>query len=140
MGGELIASIIDDAPFTKDKSVRLVLQPMTHPEILREYLLKDGFEIISERIVKEEKLYQIICAEYSGTKNKLDYNSAELLLGRLNIEAGGELLSELISHHLAILERISAAKHSALADSKKEDELIEKLKELKTKNDSTRAL
>ena len=35
MGGELIASIIDAAPWTKNTSIRLVLQPMTHSEILR---------------------------------------------------------------------------------------------------------
>lgn len=135
MGGELIASIIDDAPFTKDSSVRLVLQPMTHPEILRSYLLENGFEIIAEKIVKEEKLYQIICAEYRGTQKNNDYDDAELLLGRQNIKEGSELLYELVLHHLKILENISFAKHSANADAKKEDELIAKLKEIK--NDRT---
>ncbi len=138
MGGELIASIIDDAPFTKDPKIRLVLQPMTHPEILREYLLKNGFEILFERIVKEEKLYQIICAEYSGKNKNIDYNDAELLLGRLNINAGGEQLVALVCHHLNILERISTAKHSALTDATFEDGLIERLKEIK--NDCSRAL
>ncbi len=137
MGGELIASIIEDASFTKEPSIRLVLQPMTHPEILRKYLLNSGFEIISERIVKEEKLYQIICAEYSGT-SKLDYTDAELLLGRLNIKTGGELLFELACHHQRILEKISSAKRSADADASFEDKLIEKLKEIK--NDCSRAL
>ena len=140
MGGELIASIIEDAPFVKDSTVRLVLQPMTHPEILREYLIKNGFEIISERIVKEEKLYQIICAEYKHSPNTVDfdYDDAELLIGRSNIAAGGELLCELVCHHLKILEKISTAKHKASADATYEDKLIEKLKEIK--NDCTRAL
>ncbi len=137
MGGELIASIIHDAPLTQSSAVRLVLQPMTHPEILREYLLKNGFEIISERIVKEEKLYQIICAEYSGTSN-LDYTDAELLLGRLNIKSRGEHLAELVCHHLKILENISSAKHLADADATFEDKLIENLKEIK--DDCSRAL
>ena len=138
MGGELIASIIEDAPFTKNSEVRLVLQPMTHAEILRKFLLDNDFEIICERVVKEEKLYQIICAEYRGDTKTVDYNDAELLIGRLNINTGGELLSELVCHHLKILENISSAKHNASADADFEDKLIEKLKEIK--NDCSRAL
>ena len=45
MGGELIARIIEDEPKIKNEKYRLVLQPMTHAEILREYLFGAGFEI-----------------------------------------------------------------------------------------------
>ena len=129
MGGELIASIIDDAPFVRNKNIRLVLQPMTHSEILRKYLLGNGFEIVVERIVKEDKLYQIICAEYTGNKNE-KYTDTELLVGKINIKTGGELLLLLVSHHLAIFEKIRKAKLSANADASAEEKLIEGLKEI----------
>ena len=129
MGGELIASIINDASFTKDTSVRLVLQPMTHSEILRKYLLDNGFKIIDEKLAKEEKIYEIICAEYTGEGE--EYSEAELLIGKKNIERGGELLGELLSHHLTILKRIANAKKAASANAEKEDRLIKALEEIK---------
>ena len=44
MGGELIASIIDAAAWTKNSDIRLCLQPMTHAEHLRKYLYENGLE------------------------------------------------------------------------------------------------
>ena len=130
MGGELIASIIDEAKWTKNTSIRLVLQPMTHSEILRDYLLKNGFAIIDERLAKEEKIYEIICAEYLGTDMPKIYSEEELLLGRHNIKAGGQAFCELVSRHISTLKKISLAKSAANADHQKEDNLINKLQEL----------
>ena len=66
MGGETIEEIISKAPWTKD-SVHLILQPMTKPEILREYLYNEGFGIYREQIVREGvHMYSIISAKFSG--------------------------------------------------------------------------
>ena len=70
MGGELIAEIIDKAEFVRKRGVRMILQPMTHSEILRKYLLDNGFEIVDEKLVKEEKIYRIILAEYTGVTSR----------------------------------------------------------------------
>ena len=48
MGGELIASIVDAAPWIKDRSVRLILQPMTKAPQLRSYLAEAGFSVLKE--------------------------------------------------------------------------------------------
>ena len=67
MGGELIARIIEDAPFLKSSSVRLLLQPMTRQEALREYLNENGFSLVGEDYVTEAgKSYSVIAVEYSG--------------------------------------------------------------------------
>lgn len=64
MGGELIASILAAAPWAGEAGKRLILQPMTHAEKLREYLLKTGFAIIGETLSREgDRIYQTICAE-----------------------------------------------------------------------------
>lgn len=86
MGGELIVSIIEKSSFVRSEGIRLILQPMTHAEIVRRYLSLNGFIITDETIVSEKgnKLYQIIVAEYTGIGYELD--EAELILGPLNIK------------------------------------------------------
>lgn len=122
MGGELIASIIDRAEWVKDKKYRLILQPMTHPEILREYLYKNGFSIVDEALVKEEKIYHIICAEYSGEI----YSPAqeELMFGKMNLERGEELLCELLARTKEIYVKRVEGKAVAQADATDELEIL----------------
>ncbi len=68
MGGELIASILSDAPWLCRSGRRLILQPMTHAERLRAYLTESGFSIIGETLSREgERIYQTICADWNGT-------------------------------------------------------------------------
>ena len=67
MGGELIAAIIDAAPFLKDEKIRLILQPMSRQGQLRGYLAGNGFSIIKEVYsYSQGKYYVTICAEYTG--------------------------------------------------------------------------
>ncbi len=64
MGGELIVSILEASPWAHTAGKRLILQPMTHAEKLREYLLSAGFAIIGELLSREgDRIYQTICAE-----------------------------------------------------------------------------
>ena len=126
MGGELIARIISDAPWTKNKSINLCLQPMTHPEYLREFLLENGYEIIDEAIAEEEKIYQIILARFSGEKQS--HAPEELLLGRINIARGGDALVRLGEHWISVIERRADGKRTSGADVSEDTELIQRIK------------
>lgn len=96
MGGELIADIIEAAEWVKDGRYRLILQPMTRREALREYLVTHGFLITDEQMSRADgRIYQTICAEYVGYNT--EYDLSELLLGRHNIERGGELLDAYVT-------------------------------------------
>ncbi len=94
MGGELIVSILDAAEWIRDERITLVLQPMTHAEIVARYLAQCGFYIKDEKIIKDSersgKLYRIICAGYDGISRQIDDMDAYIgkpSLDRANLEA-----------------------------------------------------
>ena len=128
MGGELIAKIIDNAPFVKNRDIRLVLQPMTHWEILRKYLVENGFSIVDEALVKEDRIYRIIVAEYCG--NCEEYSEVELILGKRNIEKKDPLLYELVERSLDVINERIKGKLSGGADVSADTALAEKLREI----------
>ncbi len=68
MGGKLISIILDDAPFTKDKNVGLILQPMSDAKSLRRYLYENGYKIVKEFAFEDAgHLYSVLRVEYDGT-------------------------------------------------------------------------
>lgn len=72
MGGELIAKIIDDAPFLRSADYTLILQPMTRAYELRRYLASHGFAILRETALRDGRLYTIIKAGYTGEVSRPD--------------------------------------------------------------------
>lgn len=82
MGGILIAGILSAAPWVKDKSKRLILQPQSHSEDVRKFLFENGFGIIDETACFEDgKVYICMCAEYTGEIR--EHSDTEILLGCL---------------------------------------------------------
>ena len=69
MGGELIAKIILDCEYSRDKRKHFILQPMTKSELLIERLCQNGFEILSQDCcVASNKCYTVLLVQYSGEK------------------------------------------------------------------------
>ena len=99
MGGDLIVSIIDRAEWLKTtRGIRLILQPMTKGEILRYYLVNNGFGVLCEKLVRENgKLFRILVAQYTGVfcqqkvlditgkRSNEPYTDAELFTGRIRL-------------------------------------------------------
>lgn len=64
MGGETIVKILEKRVYDLD-GVRLILQPMSKPEILRKWLYQNVFQAVAERAVEDgDKMYTVICAEH----------------------------------------------------------------------------
>lgn len=83
MGGELITDIVLRTDWLKN-NVNLVLQPMTKPEILRESLIKNGYEIVKEECASDKNhSYTIICFKYTGNF-KENVSLKEKWLGRIS--------------------------------------------------------
>ena len=79
MGGELIASIIEAAPWVADPGVRLVMQPMTTSPELRKYLSSAGYEIVREgAVVEDGKPYEVLAAVYTGKVRDCTPEEAEI--------------------------------------------------------------
>ena len=71
MGGDLICSILDRYDWVLSDSYTLILQPMSKAEVLRYWLLNNGFAIDSENLVLENgRIFQIITSSYSGINSK----------------------------------------------------------------------
>ena len=79
MGGELIADIIDRAPYLKSGEIRLILQPMSKQAHLRSYLASHGFEIqFEEYSYSQGKYYLTLVSCYTGTTKALNLLECEL--------------------------------------------------------------
>ncbi len=85
MGGEVIAGIIERGETVAKEASCLLLQPTTSPEILREYLSKNEYEILKEEpLLENEKLYSVMVCKYSGVKT--DVEPYSYYIGKLSPE------------------------------------------------------
>ena len=126
MGGELIVKIIDEAQWVKNNKKRLILQPMTHPEKLREYLANNGFKIIGETLSTDrEKTYQTICAEFDGQLRK--YDDFTLFFGEYILKEKSELLISLMLNEKKKLIRKINGKREGNEDFSYEKNMLESI-------------
>ena len=103
MGGELIASILAAAPWVNAAGRRLILQPMTHAEKLREYLLAAGYSIVGETLSREgDRIYQTICAEPASGALAVNLTPAELAVGQASFRLASP---EQKAMYIALIDR-----------------------------------
>ncbi len=104
MGGILIKEILEKEREKAGSARLLILQPMRDSELLRAWLLSNGFEIIDEELVKEaEKIYEIIWAKPGSEKHDA---ASKLFIGTRIIEKKHPLALELIDRRIKELEKI----------------------------------
>ena len=93
MGGELIARILSEAPWTREKL--LLLQPMTAQPELRQWLNGNGYRIERESVVREgQKLYVILTVR-GGTDEP--YTVGERWAGRQRMGEDSPLLLDYLN-------------------------------------------
>lgn len=84
MGGELIVKLMEKCPWVKNAEKHFVFQPMTHSEILRDYLTKNGFVISNEKAVEDSgKVYVVFDAYYRDSDKK--YPDVYKYVGELDL-------------------------------------------------------
>ena len=136
MGGELIAAILEASPWVNRAGKRLILQPMTHAEKLREYLLSAGYAIIGETLSREgERIYQTLCAEPAPQVPPQVLTPAELAVGqasyRTTCPEQKAIYAELIDRTLRAEIYARDARRKAGQETPEQDALIASLTVLK---------
>lgn len=90
MGGEVIVHIIKNCEWIKAEDLNLILQPTTSAEVLRKFLTANGFEIMSETPVSEnKKLYSIMTVKF--TNSNRTYPEHFYFTGKIPLNADGIL-------------------------------------------------
>jgi tRNA (adenine22-N1)-methyltransferase len=80
MGGELISQILEDGKIKSNNVEKFILEANTKISFLREYLFNNNYEIISEKIVKENnKYYELILCK--KTNESIKYDIYDLMFG-----------------------------------------------------------
>ena len=104
MGGDMITGILDRAEWCARPDIKLILQPVTKPEILRYWLVNNEFVITKESHIDENgTIYQIICAKPG---NDCRYKDSELYTGRYELIKDSPCFDKLIDIHI---KRFAAA-------------------------------
>ena len=85
MGGETIRDILENGKARLSGQERLILQPNGGEQPLRQWLMENGYRIVSEELLSENSFYyEIIVAERAGP---VLYSAEELYFGPLQMQA-----------------------------------------------------
>jgi len=121
MGGETIAEILEGAQWLRDGHHRLILQPMTSNEDLRDYLFRRGYTIRDEVLTKDgRKLYTIL--DVTGGAGERPRSSFERYVSRHVLKEA--LAEEYLNELLLRLEKQRDGLCRAKAPAQKDVDLI----------------
>ena len=85
MGGETMRDLLESGKTRLSRRERLILQPNGGEPPLRQWLMYNGYRILCEELLRENRFdYEIIVAEYVGT---VDYTAEQLYFGPLQMQA-----------------------------------------------------
>ncbi|MFP3497093.1 tRNA (adenine(22)-N(1))-methyltransferase TrmK [Pseudomonas sp. SIMBA_059] len=106
MGGETIRDILDAGQACLSGLERLILQPNGGEQPLRQWLMDNGYSILHEELLHENRFYyEIIVAERAGP---VTYSAEQLYFGPLQMQARSPVF-------LAKWQRLLRQKHKTLA-------------------------
>ncbi len=73
IGGEVLAHVLEEAPFLREKGIRIILQPQSKEHLLRKCLYRLGFILEEEKTVYCGRfLYTVMVLTYSGEEKEID--------------------------------------------------------------------
>lgn len=126
MGGKLICTILEDNMETARNADYMVIQPMTCSFELRRFLHENEFEIVNEKLAREEdKIYNIMVVKKGKEKFDDDFHYH---IGKKLFENRDPLLSEYIKLRAKVIKKqFMGMKTSDNAELHIKAEALEKL-------------
>ena len=127
MGGEMIASILEAAPWTAKGDHKLVLQPMTNGHRLRKWLADNGYTVEREQLAREGHRLYVVLQASGGGKDACGAENGYLFTEKLLTDP---LFPEYAGKLREKYEKSLAGKLSAGVDTSEEDEILKRLEEV----------
>ena len=119
MGGETIRDILDSGRARLNGRERLILQPNGGEQPLRQWLMENGYQILHEELLRENRFYyEIIVAERAEA---MTYTAEQLYFGPLQMQARSP-------EFLAKWQRILREKRKTLASLEQARQVVSEQK------------
>lgn len=132
MGGSLIASILEKGKNKLTEIKRLVLQPNVGESQLREWLMNNHYQIMTEKIIEEDNhIYEIIVAEPSVVPFR--YSKYELDFGPFLLENKGPVFKkkwqEYLQREAHVIDQMQKAQQPPVKKINEINQFLSQVKE-----------
>lgn len=132
MGGSLIASILEKGKDKLTRIKRLILQPNIGESQLREWLMNNHYQIMTEKIIEEDNhIYEIIVAEPSVVPFR--YSKYELDFGPFLLESKGPVFKkkwqEYLQREAHVIDQMQKAQQPPVKKINEINQFLSQVKE-----------
>ncbi|MCD7113304.1 tRNA (adenine(22)-N(1))-methyltransferase TrmK [Limosilactobacillus agrestis] len=132
MGGSLIASILEKGKDKLTRIKRLILQPNVGESQLREWLMNNHYQIMTEKIIEEDNhIYEIIVAEPSVVPFR--YSKYELDFGPFLLESKGPVFKkkwqEYLQREAHVIDQMQKAQQPPVKKINEINQFLSQVKE-----------
>ena len=104
MGADCIVGILEAAPWVRNGDVRLILQPQSSGQTLRRWLPEQGFTILRETLLEENRfLYTVLEARWNG-ENTIPTPGRQFVTPQL-LASGSPLLGRYLGRLIRSMEQ-----------------------------------
>ena len=103
MGGELMVELLQSSPAVAERMERLVLQPMSGIEELRQWLYENSYHVKADRLIRVgSRWYQLLCAQKQESPDPWPIGFPEdcYMVGYRSFIDRDERLKPYCEHHL----------------------------------------
>lgn len=130
MGGETIAGILQDAPWTAEGGRLLLLQPMTMAAELRRYLFQNGYDIVRESLCAEEhRRYVVLTVRGGGEKKDMPLGACCVSPALLRAPGAADYIRHLLARETRALDGLRQAKQADAARLAGQELTVQTLKQ-----------